>query len=190
MKKICLLLLLALFTIQTFAQTREDTTGWRFHDDLLDNLVGQWYGTSIVHGGSFTLNFDAKWVLNHQYVRVRFKSREVVPWLKIPFEEDLFLGYNHTTKRYVAHEMTVHGSDGLYEGFSYAYRTGNEIKLVKKVGANPDTLNLQRFIWEPATHAWQMTSGLLIAGKEGEPFVDMKLIAVKPLSKKKKSLSK
>ena len=74
-----------------FAQSAGDTADRRFHDDLLNNFVGEWEAVATGHKVIFTLNFEVKWVLNHQYLRVHFKSNEVIPWLKVPFESDLFL---------------------------------------------------------------------------------------------------
>src|SRR3982751_2333263 len=99
MKKICFFLLTTLLASQAFAQNTKDTTG-QFHDDLLDHLVGKWDATSIVHENPFTIKFDVQWVLNHQYLHIHFKSNEVVPWLNIPFESDMFLGYSHIGKHY------------------------------------------------------------------------------------------
>ena len=45
---------------------------------------------AVVHGVKFTLKIKAEWVLNHQYLHVHFKSQEVVPWLKVHFEEEFF----------------------------------------------------------------------------------------------------
>ena len=82
----------------------------RFDDDLLDRFVGKWEVSAVVHGQKFMLDREAEWVLNHQYLRVHEKSREVVPWLKVPFERVLFIGYNPRSKKYVVQEMTVHGA--------------------------------------------------------------------------------
>jgi hypothetical protein len=108
MKKICLVLL-ALFTIQTFAQTREDTTDRRFHDDLLDNLAGKWNLTAVAHGSPFTCVLNADWVLNHQHLHIYLKSNEVVPWIDVPMEFEYFIGYSKSNKRYVVQEMSVFG---------------------------------------------------------------------------------
>ena len=63
----------------------------------------------------------------HQYFRIQENGAENVPDMPFPFAGVIYFGYNHTAKRYVAHELTVWGSDDPTEGFSSAYRTGNEI---------------------------------------------------------------
>jgi hypothetical protein len=182
MKQICFLFITALISISSFAQNAEDTTDGRFHDDLLNHLVGKWDVAAIAHGEKFILDFEAEWVMNHQYLHIHYKSHEVVPWLKVPFESEIFFGYNQSNKRYTVHEMTVHGDDGPYEGFCYAYQTGNEFKLMKK-HAGSDNFTVSRFTWEPPSKSWHMDMRLLVDGKEGESLVDMKLVAAKPTSK-------
>jgi hypothetical protein len=179
MKKLYFLIIAAVLYIPSFAQKAEDTTDGRFHDDLLNHMVGKWDGGSVAHGTAFTMDlFEAGWVMNHQYLRLHFKSKEVVPWIGVPFEAEIFFGYNHTDLRYTTHSMSVHGDNAPFEGFSYAYRTGNEIKIVSK--ASPDSTVMQKFTWEPSTNTWTMTSNWEIAGKEEPNFLEMKLVAVKP----------
>ena len=79
MKEIHFLFISALITTATFAQNTEDTTDHRFHDDLLDHLVGNWHDTAIAHGHMFTSEVEASWVLNHQYLLIHLKGNEVVP---------------------------------------------------------------------------------------------------------------
>lgn len=177
-KMITLIIIIVVLAPCSFAQTGSDTTR-RFYDDLLNNFVGKWDVSATVHGQKFTLEREAEWVMNHQYLRIHEKSSEVIPWLKIPFERTIFIGYNHLSKRYVVYELTVHGADGPLqpEGFSYADRTGNELKLVIKKGSEP--FITQRFTWEPESRSWHFQGRLVIDGKEQEPHVDQKAVRVK-----------
>ena len=172
---IILIALLVFITTSIRAQTAEDTTGSKFRDDLLDHLVGTWNVTSIANGFSSTAVIEAKWILNHQHLHLHFKGNDIIPWIGAPMEFDYFIGYNHNSKRYVIHAMSVFGNDDD-EGFWYAYRNGNEIKIVQKP-------NVQRFTWEPASNSWHIESRSDVAGKEGEIFLDMKLKTVKASSK-------
>lgn len=178
MKHTYFLIIAAFITTAAFAQNTEDTADGRFHDDLLNHLVGKWNVTATAHDEKFTLHLEADWVMNHQYLHIHFKSHEVVPWLKVPFEGEFFFGYNQENKRYTVHEMTVHGDDGPYEGFCYAYKTGNEFKLMKK-HAGSDDITVQRFTWEPQSKSWDINMDVLVNGKEGESLVDMKLVTSK-----------
>jgi len=177
MKKLFVSLFSFLIILLAQAQSPEDTTDGRFRDELLNNLVGKWDVTATVHETKFTLDLDAEWVLDHQYLEIHWKSHQVVPWLKIPFEEICFVGYNRLYKRYFVHEVSVHGGGGSYEGFCYAYKTGNEIKFVML--PDSDKTMEQRFIWEPKTKSWSIVSRQIVDGKEGEPYIVMKLTARK-----------
>lgn len=172
---IILITCFAFITVPTKAQNAEDTTDKRFHDDLLNHLVGKWNVASIAHGYSSTAVIEAEWILNHQHFRIHFKGNEVIPWIGAPMEFDYFIGYNRNNKRYVFHSISVFGNDDE-DGFWYGYRIGNEIKIIQ----NP---NVQRLFWEPASNSWNIQSRAVIDGKEGEVFLDMKLTAVKSLSK-------
>src|SRR5687768_17166891 len=92
-------------------QVAKDGSDARFYDALLDQLVGKWDVSAVVNGQKFTLDREAEWVMDHQYLRLHEKSREVIPWLKVPFERTIFIGYNHDSKRYLVYELTVHGGD-------------------------------------------------------------------------------
>jgi hypothetical protein len=162
----------------SFGQIAPDGTDGRFHDDLLDHFVGKWDVSATVHGEKFTLDREAEWVMGHQYLRIHEKSREDIPWLKVPFERTLFIGYNHRYKRYVVYELSVHGSDS--EGFSYAVRSGNELKFEYKIDAD---VIANVFTWEPASGSWNFQVRPVIAGKEQKPFTDQKAVPAKPSSK-------
>jgi hypothetical protein len=177
MKQTYLLLISVVIYISSFAQNAEDPTSGRFQDDLLNHFVGKWDATAIVHGQKFTLSLEGKWVLNHQYMHIHLKSHEIIPWLKVPFESEFFFGYNQTNKQYTVHEMTVHGTSGLYEGFCYGYRSDNEFKAVAKIGT--DSLTVQSFAWEQASNSWNIKARWVVAGNEGEPFLEMKVVAAK-----------
>jgi hypothetical protein len=183
MKQVYFLFITALLYMPVFAQTAEDTTDGRFHDDLLNHLVGKWDITSIAHGSPFTSDLEAAWVMNHQHLRIHLKSHEIIPWWHVQMEYEEFIGYNKSSKRYVVHGMSIEPYDyDPSEGFCYGYRTGNEFKTVAKFGF--DSLIVQRFTWDPASLSWSIKSNWVIAGKEGEVFLDMKLVAAKSSSNK------
>ena len=184
---IVLTILLAFTASTSFAQDAEDTTDGRFHDDLLNHLVGKWNVTSIAHGSPFTATLEAEWVMNHQYLHIHLRSHEIIPWLHAQMEYEEFIGYNHSNKRYVFHGMSIEGDEDPSEGFGYAYRTGDEFKTVAKFGS--DSLIVQRLTLQTAyrtitnADSWNIKSAWVIAGKEGEPFLEMQLVASKPSSK-------
>ena len=180
MKKFIFLFVSLLVSTILCAQTSADSADRRFHDDLLDHLVGSWHDTSIAHEHKFTSEVEANWVLNHQYLLIHLKSNEVVPWWGVEMEYYEYIGYNHYKQRYTVHGMSIEGDEDLSEGFCYGYRNGNSFKTIAKFGA--DTNIVQHFIWHPENNTWSIQSRSEINGKEGEVFLDMKLTAAKPSS--------
>ncbi len=175
-KSVMLIVISALLTIPTFAQGTADTVDGRFHDDLLNHLVGKWDVTSIAHGDSSTAVIEAEWVLDHQFLHYHFIGNETIPRIGTPMEIECFIRYNHINKRYVILGMSIFGVD-FFEGFSYGTRNGNEIKVVQKANNEADDTNIQSYVWEPATKSWTIQSRPEIAsGKEGEVFLEMKLV--------------
>ncbi len=173
MKYLYCLFITTLVIITSFAQNTADTTDRRFHDDLLDHLVGKWHDTATAHGSTFTSEIDASWVLNHQYLLIHLKSNEVIPWWHVQMEYYQYIGYNHYQQRYTVHGMSIEGDEDLSEGFYYGYRKGNDFKTVAKFSA--DTSVVQHLIWQPESKTWLIQSRPEINGKEGELFLDMKL---------------
>lgn len=183
MKRSITTLFWVLIFLFTHAQSTKDTTDKRFYDDLLDHLVGKWDVSATVHGQKFTLYREAEWVMDHQYLRIYEKSREIIPWLKVPFERTIFIGYNHRSKRYIVYELTVHGGDVPHEpeGFYYGERMDNELKMALTRGS--EVVAYQRFTWEPASGSWRFQGGRIINGKEQKPNVDQKAIRATTSSK-------
>jgi hypothetical protein len=178
-----ILIFLSTLSIRAFAQNTQDTTDWRFHDDLLDRLVGKWDVTSVAHGSPFTSALEADWVMNHQHLRIHLKSHEIIPWWHVQMEYEEYIGYSHVSNRYIVHVMSIEGYDyDPSEGFCYGYRTGNEFKTFAKFGS--DSLIVQRFNWLPASRTWNIKSTWIINGKEGEVFLELNLVAAKPSSNK------
>jgi hypothetical protein len=86
MKKFFLLLMTTFISSLIVAQNAEDTTDGRFHDDLLNHLVGDWTVSGTAHGVSFqNLNLKAEWIMNHQYLQIHEKGTDTIPWLKMPW---------------------------------------------------------------------------------------------------------
>ena len=177
---LALTVLASCWAAPSFAQVAEDGSDGRFYDDLLDHLVGKWDVDAVVHGQKFTLVREADWVLSHQYLRINEKSREVIPWLKVPFERTMFIGFNHGTKRYIVYELTVHGADTPFEpqGFSYAVRNGNELDIEHLNGS--EVVARSRFAWDPAANSWTFQGRRVIAGKEQVPDVVLTAVAANP----------
>jgi hypothetical protein len=173
--KSCLLLMLVLL-IATLAVPQDrpaERPDFTFHDDLLDHLVGRWDITGIVHGNPSKQTLEAEWVLNHQFLRIYEKSVENVAGTNVPYEGVFFIGYDATSKRYVAHLMNVFGGRDS-EGFGLGERSGEEIKFVFK---NLDAAVANRFIWEAESKTWHIVGWL--ENGTGEPRTIMDLRATR-----------
>ena len=71
-----LIILCLFFMSGLFAQKTEDITDRRFHDDLLNQLVGTWNVSGVVHGLRLEkMELNAEWVMNHQYLRIMKKAQ-------------------------------------------------------------------------------------------------------------------
>ena len=108
---------------------------------------------------------------------MHLKSHEIIPWFGVEMEYEEFIGYNHSNKRYIVHGMSIEGDEDPSEGLAHGYRIGNEFKTVAKFGV--DSFIVRRFTWESAANSWNIRSRWRIAEKEGEVFLDMKLVPAK-----------
>ena len=181
MKQLHFLLVATFISITVLAQNKTDTADRRFHDDLLDHLIGTWNVKSVAHGFTSTASITAEWILDHQHMHMHFKGNDIIPWIGGPMEFDYFIGFNHHQNRYIIHGISVFGNDND-EGFWYGHRTGNELKLIGKpiITSSSDTMNIQRLTWNPETNTWLIQTRPSIHGTEGEVFLDMELTAKEP----------
>src|SRR5437870_8122701 len=86
-----------------------------FQDRLLEGLVGRWKVTGKIAGQQIEQYCEADWVLNHQFLRVRFidsaaRNREIrgVP-IQSEYEAIVFVGYDNMSERYVVHWIDTFG---------------------------------------------------------------------------------
>jgi hypothetical protein len=161
-------LLAACWAPTSLGQVAKDGSDARFYDDLLDHMVGKWTVNVDAYGHKFTSDRQVEWVLSHQYLRIREKSREVVPWMKVPFERVMYIGYNRRSKRYVVYELNVHGADVPFEPEGLTY-------VEHKNGA--DVLARSRLAWDSASRTWLMQSWRVIDGKDQPPHATLTAVA-------------
>jgi len=117
-----------------------------FHDDLLDNLAGDWKLTRTIKGRLTVNSVRAQWVLDHQFLLVHMKD------VSEPsnYEAMVYIGYDNTSERYVAHWIDVFGGR-FSETLGYGKRAGNSIKFVFEY---PDGPFNNTFTWYPETKLW------------------------------------
>ena len=117
-----------------------------FRDDLLENLAGDWKLTRKIRGQSVENTVKVEWVLNHQFLLVHMKDVNRPP----VYEAMVFIGYDNTSERYVAHWIDVFGGR-FSETLGYGKRSGNAIKFIFEY---PDGPFHNTFTWNPETKGW------------------------------------
>jgi hypothetical protein len=132
--------------VRVRAQEPLDGRNRVFHDELLDNLTGDWKLTRKVRGQTVVNSAQAEWVLNHQFLRVHMKDVVSPP----RYEAMIFIGYDNTSERYVVHWIDVFGGR-FSETIGYGQRSGNSIKFVFEY---PDGPFHNTFTWSPETKSW------------------------------------
>jgi len=117
-----------------------------FRDELLDNLVGDWKLTRKMRAQSLENRVKAEWALNHQFLLVHM-SDVATP---SNYEAMVFIGYDNTSERYVAHWIDVFGGR-FSETLGYGKRTGNAIQFVFEY---PDGPFHNTFTWNQESKTW------------------------------------
>ena len=110
-----------------------------FKDELLERLIGIWELTGVVAGDSVVNTFEARWVLNHQFLQLHYKDVNVPS----QYEALVYVGFNHQENRYVVHWLDIFG--GSYsESLGFGRRENNSITFVFK---SSDSLLHNTFKW-------------------------------------------
>ena len=128
------------------AQEPLDGSNRIFHDEFLDNLVGDWKLTRKIRGQTAENSVKADWTLNHQFLLVHMKDVSPPPH----YEAMVFIGYDNTSERYVVHWIDVFGGR-FSETLGYGTRAGNAIKFVFEY---PDGPFHNTFTWNPESKRW------------------------------------
>jgi hypothetical protein len=131
-----------------FARAQEPLDGPNrvFKDDLLDNLVGSWTVTRQIRGTEVKNTCVAEWVLNHQFLRIHMKDVAVPS----QYEAMVFVGYDNTSERYVAHWLDMYGGR-FSETLGYGARDGSSIRFLFEY---PDGPFKNTFTWDASTATW------------------------------------
>jgi Protein of unknown function (DUF1579) len=128
------------------AQQPLDGRGRIFHDELLDNLVGEWKITRKFKTRTVENTAQVEWVLNHQFLLIKMKDANNPP----QYEANIYLGYDNASDRYVAHLIDVFGGR-FSETLGYGTGSGNIIKFVFEYPGGPF---LNTFTWNSDKKSW------------------------------------
>ena len=149
--------LVGLCWLPPFAQCQEKTEPAAsvipkavLHDDLLDKMVGEWRLSGKFEGQPMNHSVQVRWVLNHQFIEIHEKDLNPPKGIDVPYEAMVYVGYDATQKRYVAHWLDVFGNGSPTLG--YGKRTEFAIQFDFGYPGQPW---LTTFRWNAATHSWQ-----------------------------------
>ena len=165
LKKIVSLAFLGLFLMTAgFAQSPLDGRGKPVNDPLLDKLVGEWKITRKFPNRTAENKASVKWVLDHQFLLIHMTD------VKVPssYEAMIFVGYDNTSERYVAHWIDVFGGR-FSETLGYGTRSGNRINFIFEY---PDGPFHNSFIFDPVKGTWIFSTEQKDASGKWKPFAD------------------
>ena len=146
-------------------------------DELLDHLVGEWKLTGKMGSRPVENQFQAAWVLNHQFLQLHFQDAAPEPKVgHVPYEAMVYVGYDNASARYVAHWIDVFGGR-FSETLGYGSREGNALKLTFEY---PDGPFHNTMTWNPEAQSWHFLLQQKNAAGDWEDF------AVEDLQKLKK----
>jgi hypothetical protein len=102
-----------------------------FHDELLNNLVGEWKVHGTVVGQQVEQDCDVDWILNHQFLELHFVGTKAAESQDPPYEAMVLIGYDNMSERYVAHWLdTFGGRFSEVLGLGTKMEGGSSIKFV------------------------------------------------------------
>jgi hypothetical protein len=117
-----------------------------FQDELVDRLAGKWTLTRKMRGKESQNTLEAVWVLNHQFLQLHMKDDASPP----EYEAIVYLGYDHTSERYVVHWLDGFGGR-TSETLGYGKRDGDSIRFFFEY---PDGPFHNTFTWHPDSKTW------------------------------------
>lgn len=170
----CLHVILLIATLVPVFSAAQRQPEWR--DELADHMAGSWVLTGPVMGREAHHEVEAKWILNHQFLRLHEKTGANAPPSERLYEAFWFLGYDAVSERYVLHLMDVFGAR-YSETLGYGTRDGNSLRFVFEY---PEGAFHTTFRWSPETNSWQWL--LEQKDKDGKwtNFADLKLVRASP----------
>ena len=118
-------------------------------DTLLDHLAGTWRVTRRRGTQTLVTTADAAWVLNHQFLRLHYHDDSVTV---ASYEAMVFIGYDNTSERYVAHWLDIFGGRWS-ETLGYGTRVVNGIRFVFEY---PDGPFVNTFAFDAASKEWSI----------------------------------
>ena len=115
-------------------------------DSVLEQLPGTWSTTRTSSRGTTLSTVQADWVLNHQFLRLHYTDTATPS----SYEAMVFIGYDNTSDRYVAHWIDVFGGR-FSETLGYGSRVSGGIRFVFEY---PDGPFVNAFTFDRSKNEW------------------------------------
>lgn len=144
----------------------------RFVDARLDALVGRWVVERQMGSRVVRNRLDADWVLNHQFLRLHYRDVVSPP----EYEAMVFVGWNHSEKRYVAHWIDVFGGRSS-ETLGFGRAEGDSIVFDF---AYPDGAFRTTYRWHPTAREWTSRGESRDSTGAWRPFMTDRFRRVRP----------
>lgn len=141
-----------------------DGVGRPLRDSVLDQLAGTWSTTRKSSRRTTASVVQADWVLNHQFLRLHYSDTATPS----SYEAMVFIGYDNTSERYVAHWIDVFGGR-FSETLGYGSRVPGGIRFVFEY---PDGPFVNTFTFDRSKNEWLSQMRQKSARGEWVPFAD------------------
>jgi hypothetical protein len=123
-----------------------------------------------MHGRTTSSDLRGEWVLNHQFLLLHY--REPQASRDTAYEAMVFIGYDKTSARYVAHWIDVFGGR-LSETLGYGVRDGNAVQFVFEY---PDGPFHNTFTFDSVKGLWTSLMRTKNARGEWVTFADDRIV--------------
>jgi hypothetical protein len=163
---------LTVITLAAVAMAQQ-SAGW--HDDLVEQMVGNWKLDGIVMGRPAHHSVTAQWTLGNQFLQIHEQTSSDAPATESRYDATWFLGFDDVSERYVLHLMDVFG--GRYsETLGYGTRDANELRFVFEYPDGPFHTTWQ---WLPDTKSWEWHLEQKDRGRQWKAFADFRLTQIR-----------
>lgn len=122
-----------------------DGYGVIMRDSVLEHFTGTWRATRKRGTTSSVSTLDVSWILNHQFLRLYYHDTTANG-----YEAMVFIGYDHTSERYVAHWFDIGGARWS-ETLGYGKPVANGVEFLFEYPDGPFT---NRFTFDAAKGEW------------------------------------
>ena len=163
-----LLVFLASILVATAATAQQPPV----NSPVLNRLAGKWLLQGTVGKQPVMHDFDAEWVLQHHYLRLREVSRDKNDKGEPQYEATVFVAWNEKTRQYACVWLDVYGG-ATSESIGVATPKENELAFVF-TDEHGETSFTNTFFYDPKTNTWENRLDNVVKG-EAKPFARFKL---------------